>query len=44
MVTISNEEVLVQNLWINGKTEDEIAGILELDIKKVHAYLHQGRG
>ena len=43
MVVISNEEELVQDLWTKGKTEDEIAGILEMDIKKVHGYLYQGR-
>lgn len=43
MSDISNEEELVQNMWIKGKTPDEIAGILEIDIKQVHKYLDQGR-
>jgi DNA-binding CsgD family transcriptional regulator len=43
MSCISNEEELVQNLWVKGKTPDEIAGILEIDVKQVHEYLDQGR-
>ena len=43
MTGISNEEELVQDLWIKGKTPDEIAGILVIDIKQVHKHLDQRR-
>jgi DNA-binding CsgD family transcriptional regulator len=39
MTAISNEEELVQGLWAQGKTADEIAGIVDIDIFKVHEYL-----
>lgn len=43
MSDISNEAELVQDLWVKGKTPDEIAGILGIDVKQVHKYLDQGR-
>ena len=39
MAAISNEEELVQGLWSQGKTENEIAEITGIVIWKVCEYL-----
>lgn len=39
MTAISNEEGLVQTMWVRGKTADEIAGILDITVQKVDEYL-----
>lgn len=43
MSGISNEAELAQDLWAKGKTPDEIAGILSIDVKQVQKYLDQWR-
>lgn len=41
MSAISNEEELVQTMWAQGKAEDEIAGILGIDVWMVHEYVER---
>jgi DNA-binding CsgD family transcriptional regulator len=41
MSAISNEEELVQTMWAQGKVEDEIAGVLGIDVWMVHEYVER---
>ena len=36
---ISNMEEVAQEMNARGKTEDEIAGILDIDVRQVRAFL-----
>lgn len=38
---ISNMEEAAQEMNARGKTEDEIAGILDIDVRMVHAFLER---
>jgi DNA-binding CsgD family transcriptional regulator len=39
MVAMTNRKELVRDLVTQGKTEDEIAGILDIDVRQVHVFL-----
>ena len=38
---ISNMEEVAQEMNARGKTEDEIAGILDIDVRQVRAFLER---
>jgi DNA-binding CsgD family transcriptional regulator len=38
---ISNMVELAREMSARGKTEDEIAGILDIDVRQVHAFLER---
>jgi DNA-binding CsgD family transcriptional regulator len=38
---ISNMVEVAQDMSAQGKTEDEIAGILDIDVRQVHAFLER---